>query len=163
MPQFDFSTFPTQIFWLALSFIVLYLLMARIALPRVAQTLDERRDRIDDDLDKAEQFKKEAAEALAAYERTLSEARSRAQLLLKTMAEQTAAESAAKQSALAQRMAQETKAAETRIAAAKGKAAGEIRSIAVSAAEAAADRLIGAAPGRGQVEEAVDKALSERT
>jgi F-type H+-transporting ATPase subunit b len=163
MPQFNPTYFPTQIFWLAVCFVVLYVLMARIALPRVGQALDERRNRIDDDLDKAEQLKKEAADVLAAYERTMADARSRAQLLLKTMADRTAADSAAKQAALARRMADETKAAEARIAAAKEKALGEIRSIAATAAEAAADRLIGAAPARAQVEEAVDKALSERT
>ncbi|MGB8276005.1 MAG: F0F1 ATP synthase subunit B' [Alphaproteobacteria bacterium] len=162
MPQFDPSTFPTQIFWLVLIFVVLYLVMARVALPRVAQVLDERRDRIDDDLDKAEQLKKEAEEAAQAYERTLQIARARAQLLLKALADQAASEAAAKQAKLNERMAVETKAAEERIDAARASAMGSMRVIAAEAAAAATGKLIGSKPEASQVDAAVDQALSEK-
>ena len=163
MPQFDVPTFPAQIFWLIVTFVILYLLMTRIALPKVGQALDERRNRIEGDLDKAEQLKKEAEEALQAYERMLSDARTRAQLLLKTMTDKAAEEAAAKQAELAERMAKATKEAEARIDAARDRALGEIRSIAVGAAEAAAARLIGVSPPRPQVEATVEKVLAERS
>ena len=60
LPQLDIVTYSSQIFWLAISFIVLYFLVAKIAMPRIAEVLEERQERIEDDLDKAETLKKEA-------------------------------------------------------------------------------------------------------
>jgi len=53
MPQLDLSTFPSQIFWLAVFFVVLYLLMAKLAIPKIERVIDERRNRVENDLDKA--------------------------------------------------------------------------------------------------------------
>ena len=53
MPQLDFHTFPTQIFWLVVSFVLLYLLMRVVALPRIEKIVEERRRRLDEDLEKA--------------------------------------------------------------------------------------------------------------
>lgn len=79
LPQLDFDTFPSQIFWLVVSIVVLYFLMTRIALPRIATVLEERADAIADDLDKAEEFKQKAEEAEAAYDAALQAAREKAQ------------------------------------------------------------------------------------
>ncbi|NND48972.1 MAG: F0F1 ATP synthase subunit B', partial [Rhizobiales bacterium] len=78
MPQLDFSTYIPQLVWLAISFIALYLLMARVALPRIATVIEERRDRIASDLDEAERSKAESEAAVAAYEAALAEARGKA-------------------------------------------------------------------------------------
>ena len=56
MPQLDFATFPPQLFWLAITFIVLYVLMAWVGLPRVGGVIAARRNRIDGDLEKAAQM-----------------------------------------------------------------------------------------------------------
>ncbi|MEM8790379.1 MAG: F0F1 ATP synthase subunit B' [Pseudomonadota bacterium] len=79
LPQLDFDTFPSQIFWLVVCLVVLYFLMTKIALPRIASVLEERADAIADDLDAAEDFRKKAQEAEAAYEQALADARARAQ------------------------------------------------------------------------------------
>jgi len=79
LPQLDFSTFPSQIFWLAVTCIVLFQLMNKVALPRIASVLEERADAIADDLDRAEEFKRKASEAEEAYRQALADARSRAQ------------------------------------------------------------------------------------
>lgn len=79
LPQLDFSTFPSQIFWLAVTAFVLFQLMNKVALPRIASVLEERADAIADDLDRAEEFKRRAAEAEAAYQQALADARSKAQ------------------------------------------------------------------------------------
>ena len=63
MPQLDFSTFPNQIFWLVVTLIVLYLVLSRVALPRIATVLSERHGAIQRDLDKAEEMKRSAIEA----------------------------------------------------------------------------------------------------
>src|SRR5260221_7911990 len=83
MPQLDLSTFPSHIFWLAVFFVVLYLLMAKLAIPRIERVIDERRNRVENDLDKAGQMKSEAEAVIAAYEKALADARHQAQLTMK--------------------------------------------------------------------------------
>ena len=82
MPQLDFSTFPNQIFWLVVTLIVIYFLMSRIALPRIASVLAERHGAIQSDLDKAEEMKVKAVEAEAAYNQALVDARAEAQAII---------------------------------------------------------------------------------
>jgi F-type H+-transporting ATPase subunit b len=79
LPQLDLTTFPSQIFWLAATCFVLFHLMNRVALPRIASVLEERADAIADDLDRAEEFKRKAVEAGEAYNLALADARSKAQ------------------------------------------------------------------------------------
>lgn len=81
LPQLDFDTWPSQIFWLIVSLVILYNLMTKIALPRISSVLEERADAIADDLDRAEEFKRKAEEASAAYDRALAEARTEAQAI----------------------------------------------------------------------------------
>lgn len=78
MPQLDFSTFPNQIFWLVVSITVLYLILSRVALPRIGSVLAERAGTIANDLAAAEQLKLQAAEAEAAYGKALDDARAAA-------------------------------------------------------------------------------------
>lgn len=79
LPQLDFTSYPSQIFWLAVICIALFQLMSKIALPRIASVLEERADAIADDLDRAEEFKRKAGEAEQAYNQALADARSKAQ------------------------------------------------------------------------------------
>jgi F-type H+-transporting ATPase subunit b len=78
MPQLDISTFSNQIFWLVVSLVVLYLIMSRVALPRIAAVLADRRSAITSDIAAAEEFKLKAVEAEKAYTRALEEARAEA-------------------------------------------------------------------------------------
>ncbi len=88
LPQLDFSTFPSQIFWLVVSGVVLFQLMSKVALPRIASVLEERADAIADDLDRAEEFRRKAAEAENAYSQALVDARAKAQgIVAETRAE----------------------------------------------------------------------------
>jgi F-type H+-transporting ATPase subunit b len=82
MPQLDFSTFGNQIFWLAVTLAVIYLILSRIALPRIAEVLAERQDRISDDLAAAEDLKGQALAAEEAYNQALAEARLEAQRIV---------------------------------------------------------------------------------
>lgn len=78
MPQLDFSTWGNQIFWLVLTLIVIYFVLSRIALPRIAAILAERQGTITSDLAAAEDLKAKAEEAEAAYEKALIDARAEA-------------------------------------------------------------------------------------
>ena len=82
MPQLDFSTFPNQIFWLVVTMLVLYWVLSRVALPRIAAVLSDRQGAITGDLMSAEEFKQKAKEAEAAYDAALAEARSEAQKIV---------------------------------------------------------------------------------
>ncbi|MEM8632592.1 MAG: F0F1 ATP synthase subunit B' [Pseudomonadota bacterium] len=79
MPQLDFSTFPNQIFWLVVTLVVIYLLLTRVALPRIGSVLAERSGSITNDLAAAEELKLKAVEAEQAYEKALADARAEAQ------------------------------------------------------------------------------------
>lgn len=81
LPQLDTTTFASQIFWLVVAIVVLYWLMSNIALPRIASALEERADAIADDLDRAEELKRKAEDAEAAYEQALKDARAKAQAI----------------------------------------------------------------------------------
>ena len=78
MPQLDFATFPNQIFWLVVALVVLYLILNKVALPRIASVLADRRASIQRDLDKAEDYKRNAVEAEDAYNKALADARAEA-------------------------------------------------------------------------------------
>jgi len=75
MPQLDFTTFPNQIFWLLITLVVIYFVLSRVALPRIASVLSERRGTITNDIAAAEDLKQKAVEAEAAYDKALADAR----------------------------------------------------------------------------------------
>lgn len=78
MPQLDFSTFPNQIFWLVVSIIVLYFIVAKVALPRIGSVIEDRHNAVANDIEQAADFKRKAEEAEAAYNAALTEARAQA-------------------------------------------------------------------------------------
>ena len=78
MPQLDFSTFGNQIFWLVVTLVVIYLILSRVALPRIAGVLAERSGTISNDLAAAEELKAKAVAAEEAYNQALSDARAEA-------------------------------------------------------------------------------------
>ena len=74
MPQLDYGTFVTQIVWLFLTFGVLYLIMSRVILPKIADVLEQRQDRIASDLEEAEKLRKESQSVIESYDREIDEA-----------------------------------------------------------------------------------------
>ncbi|MGG7643320.1 F0F1 ATP synthase subunit B' [Rhodovulum sp. YNF3179] len=82
MPQLDFSTFPNQIFWLLVTLVVIYLVLNKVALPRIASVLSERQGTIANDLAAAEELKGKAGEAEEAYKKALADARAEANRII---------------------------------------------------------------------------------
>jgi F-type H+-transporting ATPase subunit b len=162
MPQLDYHTFVPQLVWLAISFVVLYVLMSRLALPKVRGAIEGRRHHVDHDLGRAAALKEEAEAALAAYQKTLAEARAAAQDTLRQTGEKLAAEAAARQQQLSATLAEQIAAAEARIAAGKEQALGEIRGIAAEVGSAVVEKLTGAAPKGDAMAGAVGRVLNGR-
>ncbi len=90
MPQFDSTTFASQLFWLLVTFGLLFIIASRVLLPRIAGILTARQEKIDDDLNRAGIVKGEAETALAAYEKTMADGKAEAQGLLRQAAEEMA-------------------------------------------------------------------------
>jgi len=161
MPQFDPTFFAPQLFWLLVMFVVLYVLMSVLAMPKIGAVLEERQRKIDDNLDKAAQLKAEADIAIAAYEKALAESRAQAQQILRTSAEALAKQSEAKQKELGEKLAAQIKAGEARINAAKDQALAHVREVAVDVAKTATQKLTGLTVEDDQVTKAVTAAMQE--
>ena len=161
MPQLEASTFISQLVWLAITFVGLYLVMWKLVMPRVADVLQDRQERIDDDLEKAEALRNEAAGVLEAYEKTVADGRARAQTILREAADRNDKAAAERQAALGEQLAQQTADAEARINQAREEALANIRTVAAETAQAAALRLSGASVTQDEAEDAVAAVLSE--
>jgi len=162
MPQLDVATFLPQLFWLAVTFVVLYILMSTLGLPAVRRGIEGRRHKVDGDLGRASQLKTEAESILAAYQKTLSDARAEAQVVLRETGAKLAAEAAARQSALAASLAEQVSAAEQRIAAMKDEALAEVRGIATEVGGAIVEKLTGAPADPARLSAAIDSAVGGR-
>ena len=162
MPQLDVTTFIPQLFWLAVSFLVLYLLMRLVALPRVGATIDARRARLDEDLARAAETRTQAQAVQDAYEARLAEARAHAQDAIRQTTERAAAEAAERNRQLADSLAEQIRGAERQIAAAKDQAFSEIRGVAVEIARSLAEKLAGAQADESSLAAAVERAMAER-
>ena len=159
MPQLDISTFTPQIIWLIITFGVLYLLMAKLALPRIGSILEQRQNRIEDNLAMAQNLKRESEVDAESYETAILEAREQArtstQLAIKEMSE----ESQRRQSELNDRLVNEVKSAEERIAQARKKAMSNISEMAEDIVLDAAESLIGITPNKDTIKNAVSAKL----
>ncbi len=159
MPQFDPSTFTPQIFWLLVTFAVLFVAMWRHALPRISGILEARQQRIGSDLDKAAALKVETERVAAEYEKALVEARDKAAAAIKRADAEMAAEAVQRHESFGKELAARTGEAEQRIAAARDQALGNIKTVAEETAGAATAKLIGVEPSPEQLRDAVEDVL----
>ena len=164
MPQLDFANPLTiaQVVWLAIIFVVLYLLLSRWALPQVGAVLEQRANRIQGDLEAAKSAKASADAAVVELTAATRQAQVTAQAEI-AGAVAAASEAAAAQAAMLNaRLEKQLADAEGRINAARAAAVGALRSVATDTAAAVVTRLVGIAPSAGSVEQAVDAALAAR-
>jgi F-type H+-transporting ATPase subunit b len=158
-PPFDPSTFASQLVSLAIAFVALYLIVSKIALPRVSSVLDARQNAIEDDLGKAQELKDASDAALKAYETELAEARSRAQAISTETREKLNAAAEVERKTLEDKLSQKLGEAEKTIASTREAAMRNVRGIAADAAAAIVQRLTGILPDGKSVESAVDASL----
>ena len=158
-PPFDSSNFASQLVSLAIAFVVLYIIVSRIALPRVGAVIDARQNKIEGDLAEAQKLKDESEAALKAYESDLAAARSKAQAIGTETRDKLNAASEAERKALEDKLAIKLADAEKTISATRATAMSNVRGIAADAAGAIVQRLTGTAPDSKAVASAVDASL----
>lgn len=155
MPQLDPAVFSPQVIWLAILFAVLYLVMARSALPKVANILDEREHRIAEDLRQSEELKDESKALEADYDKTHAEAKAEANRILREAREKMQGEIDAKRVAAEGELAARIGAADEKIAAAKADAMDDLEGMAMEACGAIVERLTGKNIGDSGLRDAV--------
>ena len=158
-PPFQTETFASQLLWFALAFGLLYWLMSKMALPRIAEILENRTNRIAADLDDAQRLKDDSDAAAAAYEKSLGDARAKAKAIAQETRDALLAESEAKRKVLEAQLAEKIAASEAAISARTAEAMASVRGIAADAATAIVERLTGKAPERATVEAALNRAV----
>jgi F-type H+-transporting ATPase subunit b len=147
-PPFQKDTFASQLLWFALFFVALYFLASRLALPRVGSILDARRSRIAGDFAAASRMKDDADAAIAAYEKSLADARARAQAMAAETRDKLNRQAEAERQALEQSLNARLATADKAIAATKAAAMANVHAIAEDTAIAIVARLVGMTPSR---------------
>ena len=158
-PPFEKQTFASQLLWLAIFFIALYAIIARLAIPRIGGIIAARSQRVNDDLGEANRLKDQSDAALKAYEASLAEARGRAQAMANETRGRLNAEAEEQRRKLEADLNARLAKAEEVIAATKTAAMTNVRGIATDTASAIVERLIGSTPAGATVEAAVADAL----
>jgi len=143
-PPLDAATFPSQLFWLVIFFAALYVLLARMVLPRFATIIGDRKAQVDGDIARAQALKDETQAALAAYEKRLTDARGNAGDIAKQTRDAAQAHAAAQQAKLDADLGAKIKTAEDQIAASKAKAMASVHDIAADTAADIVAQLTGA-------------------
>lgn len=159
LPQLNVGTFAGQLFWLAISLVFLFVVVWRVAAPKIGGVIAARAGRIKGDLDRASEAKRQSEEALAAYERALAEARARAIKIGDDLRKASQAEADAKNAVEAQRVAADTSKAEARIAQMRKTAMANVASLASEVAAEIVNKLTGETAPMADVAAAVAKAL----
>jgi F-type H+-transporting ATPase subunit b len=159
-PPFASETYASQLIWFAIAFGLLYYVMSRIALPRVAAVMENRSQRIAADLAEAERLRIESEAAGAAYEKSLNDARAKAKAIAQEMREGLTAQSEAQRKRLELELHERLAVAETTISARTQEAMASVRGIAADTATTIVERLTGQAPDRRAVEAALDRTLA---
>jgi F-type H+-transporting ATPase subunit b len=160
-PPLDHTTFVPQLVWLAISFGLLYVLLKRVALPRVGEVIEERADRIRRDLEQAEKLKTETEGALAAYEQALTDARSKAGGVIKAMRDSLTAEVDKERARVEAEIARKVADAEARIEQTKSRALASVNDIATETAGAIVKKLIGADVSPDELQKALVRRAAE--
>lgn len=159
-PPFASETYASQLLWFAIAFGLLYYVMSRIALPRVAAVMENRSQRISSDLAEAEALRVQSEAAGAAYEKSLNDARAKAKAIAQEMREGLTAESDARRKAIEAELHERIKASEETISARTAEAMASVRGIAADTASVIVERLTGQAPERRAIEAALDRTLT---
>jgi len=161
MPQFDPSSFASQLFWLVVMFVALYWIISRIAVPRIGEVLEQRARVIQDDLDRATQLKAETDAAIATYEKAMADARAQAYEHMRVINADMKAIADKRTADVTAQVTKQIADAEARITAAKQAALDSLKNISADTARDVVSKLAGLSPDSGSVDTAVATALKD--
>ena len=161
MPQLDVTTWPSQLFWLAVTFLALYFIISRMVIPRTGGVIEKRKSTIDGDLAAAKKLKGETDAAIASYEAALAEARAKAQAIATDNRNKLTAEIDGERAKLDAALGAKIAVAEKTINAAKSKALADVKSVAADIAASIVSELIGARVTKAAAAGAVAKAAKQ--
>ena len=160
MPQLDFSSWPSQIFWTALALFILYKVLNGSILPKISGALEDRHNAIADDLDRAAELKKQAEAATTTHAEALAAARAKAQAIVAENQETIDAELAQATAEADAEIAARTAESEVRIGEVRAEAATSAKAIATETAQAIVDKLVPGLGDSGAIDTAVTRALA---
>jgi F-type H+-transporting ATPase subunit b len=158
MPQLDVNTWPPQLFWLAVTFLVLYFIISKIVIPRTGGVIEGRKNQIDSDLNAAQRFKADTDKAVADYEKALADARGKAQTIGKETRDRLSAEVDKERHKLDGELAAKIAAAEKTIQEARSKALASVTELATDIAADIVGQLTGTKVTKADAASAVAKA-----
>ena len=158
MPQLDATTWPPQLFWLAVTFLVLYFIISKVVIPRTGGVIEGRKNQIDSDLNAAQRFKADTDKAVADYEKALAEARSKAHAIAQETRDKLSAEVDQERGRLDGQLAAKIAEAEKSIQATRTRALASVTELATDIAADIVAQLTGAKVTKADAEQAVAKA-----
>lgn len=162
MPQLDFATYSSQIFWLFVTFVTLYFMLARSLLPRVHEVMESRQSKIAHDMDRAEQLRHEAEEARANYEKALADSRMKAQSLIAESSALMEKSAHTRHAELDAKLAHQLEEAEANIAMAKTQALARLAPVSKELTQQIIEQLTGQKSPAGKVSETVDRLIKQK-
>lgn len=161
MPQLNINDFAPQLVWLAIAFIALYFIMARLALPEIGKVLDDRKNRIASDLAEAAKLRDATEAAIANYDQALAAAKARAQGIARSAREEVTADIDKQRAEIDAQIAARMDDAETRITSLKEAAVDHIGEIAADTAEALTARFLGKPAPKAELVSTVNEVLGK--
>ncbi len=161
MPQLDMSTWPPQLFWLAVTFFALYFVISRVAIPRTGGVIALRKSTIDGDLASAQKLKVETENAVKAYEAALADAKAKANAIATENRNALNVEIEAERAKLDAALGTKIATAEKKVAASRDKALQDVGAMAAEIATQIVQQLTGAKVTKADAAAAVPKNLGK--
>ena len=162
MPQLDTTTWVPQLFWLAVTFIVLYLIVSRLIIPKTGGTIEKRKTTVEQDLATAARHRTESEAVSAAYEAVLADARAKANATALDVRTALNAEMQVITAKLDAELAAKASDADKAIAAAKAKALTGIQDVAAEISSSIVTQLMGVKVSEADAAAAVSKAQEQK-
>ena len=159
MPQLDLSTWPSQIFWLAITFFALYLVMSRIAIPRTGGVIEQRKSTINGDVAAAQRLKTDVDSTIKSYEAALADSRAKSQAIVTQNRAELNAEIEAERAKLGAALDHKSAEAAKLIATARAKALTSVEAVAADIASDIVSELAGIKVTKAAAAEAVAKVM----
>jgi F-type H+-transporting ATPase subunit b len=162
MPQLNPEFWISQIFWLTLTFGILYIILSKLILPKISDNLESRKSQILENIEAAEKQRENSEEKLTEYEEIVSKSKMEAKSIFNQAREKALKDITAKKEVLDKQIDEEISKAEQEIKELQSGAAEKINKIAIETSSELIQKLIGAEVNNSSISAIVDD-LSKRS